>query len=323
MTFFRAVVATVGIVLLAGCSGSAIDTDGEGLQDVTIGMLPAAATAAIFVGIEEGFFEAEGLNPILESGQGSAALLPAVVSGQIDFGTGGPVSLLVARDQGLDVRAIAPWTGDAITGNGEIPSANVVIATDPDIKTVLDLAGKTVAVNALRSVGELTLREAMRSAGGDPGQITFVELGFADMPGALAQGNVDGIWTADPFISNLIAGNAHAVDGTLNSDAVPGMVTQVVFTSQTLIDRDPELVEAVARAFQRTLEYVNDGNLEAVRAKVLTVLPQLDPGVLELLNFEGYYDTEIDRAPLERIAELMDLEGWLNAPADIDGLLMR
>ncbi|PXY23357.1 hypothetical protein BAY59_27140 [Prauserella coralliicola] len=318
MKALKATAALTALVLLAGCTSSGGE-EGQ-LREVSIGLLPAAATAAIYVGIEEGFFEREGIELRIESGQGSAALLPAVSSGQMQFASGTPVSLLIARDQGLDVRVVSPWTGDGVSGNGTVNSSNVVIANDPAISTAVDLEGKTVAINALHSVGDLTIREAVRHAGGDPGAVTFVEMTFADMPGALAQGHVDAIWTAEPFISTLLDEGNHAVTGTNNSDAIPNMITQVIFTSQQLADEDPELVAAMARALKKTLQFSAE-HPEDVRAKVPTVLPQIDQDLLAQLIFDGYYETGIDRAPLERIAQLLDGEAWLRNPADVDGLL--
>lgn len=310
------IVAVAAVALTAACGEG---EDDDGVRDVTIGLLPASVTAAIHVGIDQGFFEEEGLNLSVETGQGGAALLPAVSSGQMEFASSTPVSLLLARDRGLDVRVIAPWTGDGTAAEGTVESANVVLAADPAIRGAADLDGRTVAINALTSVGDLTIREAVRQAGGDPDGVTFVEMGFADMPAALAQGNVDGVWTAEPFISSLIAEGHHAVEGTNNSDAVPRMPTQLIFTSGSLIESDPDLVAAMTRALEKTLAYAGE-HPDAVRAHVPTVLSELDPDIVARLDLD-VYDTEVPREPLVRIGELLDLEGWIENPADIDGLL--
>ncbi|GII96534.1 ABC transporter substrate-binding protein [Sinosporangium siamense] len=309
--------AMVALTVAAACGGGG--EEAGGLKEVTIGLVPAAVTAAIHVGIDQKFFEAEGLKLTVETGQGGAALLPAVSSGQMEFASSTPVSLLLARDRGLDVRVIAPWTGDGTSAGGTVKSSNVVLAKDPAVRSAKDLEGRTVAINALRSVGDLTIREAVRHAGGNPDRVSFVEMGFADMPGALAQGHVDGIWTAEPFISTLVAKGNHAVKETNNSDAVPDMATQLIFTSKKLADNDPELVAAMTRALNKTLVHVKE-NPEKVRAHVPTVLKQLDPEIVKRLDLD-VFETEVRRAPLERIGQLLELEKWINSPADVGGLL--
>ncbi|SDH10325.1 NitT/TauT family transport system substrate-binding protein [Sinosporangium album] len=313
----RTLSVLVALTLVAGCGGGGESADG--LREVTIGLVPAAVTAAIHVGIDQKFFEQEGLKPSIETGQGGAALLPAVASGQMEFASSTPVSLLMARDRGLKVRAITPWTGDGTSADGTVKSSNVVLAKDPSIRSARDLEGRTVAINALRSVGDLTIREAVRHAGGNPDKVTFVEMGFADMPGALAQGHVDGIWTAEPFITTLVAKGHHAVKQTDNSDAVPDMATQLIFTSQKLIDDDPDLVAAMTRALGKTLAYVKD-NPDKVRARIPTVFAELDPAIVKRLDLD-VYETQLRREPLERIGRLLELEKWIKPPADIAGLL--
>jgi NitT/TauT family transport system substrate-binding protein len=77
---------------------------------VTVGMLPILPTAALYAGIDQGFFAHHGIELTVQTGQGGAALLPAVRAGRMQFATSNPVSLLQARDRGIDVQVIAHWT---------------------------------------------------------------------------------------------------------------------------------------------------------------------------------------------------------------------
>ena len=119
----------------SGSAGGTTGADGE-LRQVTVGMLPILPTAALYAGIEEGFFEDNGIEITVETGQGGAALLPAVVSGDIEFATSNPVSLLQARDKDLDVRVIGHWTSALSEGDTDI---NGVVAEETESVWVLDL----------------------------------------------------------------------------------------------------------------------------------------------------------------------------------------
>ena len=318
-------VLTASMLALAACgggddggsSGSGSGGSGESgeLREVTVGMLPILPTAALYAGIEEGFFEERGIEVTVETGQGGAALLPAVMAGQIDFATSNPVSLLQARGQDLDVRVIAHWTSALSEGEGDING--VVAAADSGIESAADLAGKTVAVNTLNGMGGLTIREAVRKDGGDPDAVQFTELGFPDMPAALEAGNVDAVWVPEPFLSSLV-GSGNTVVTYSSKDSVPGHPTQLFFTSGELVESDPQLVEDMTAAVEETLEYA-DANPDAVKAQVPTFL-DVPADVLDEIALEEF-GTDLRRDQIEQLGELMVEDGLIEQEADVDGLL--
>jgi len=316
---------TASLLVLAACGGgddeggstdAASSGEGGELREVTVGMLPILPTAALYAGMEEGFFEDHGIEVTVETGQGGAALLPAVMAGQIDFATSNPVSLLQARGEDLDVRVIAHWTSALSEGEGDING--VVAAAGSGIESAADLAGRTVAVNTLNGMGGLTIREAVRQDGGDPDAVEFVELPFPDMPAALSGGNVDAVWVPEPFLGSLQAGGNVVVTYS-SKESVPGHPTQLFFTSPQLAESDPELVADFTAAVEETLEFA-DANPDAVKAQVAQVLPQLPPEALENVRLEEF-GTDLRREQLEELGELMVADGLLEEDADVDGLL--
>jgi NitT/TauT family transport system substrate-binding protein len=316
-------VLAASMLALAACGGgddgggSASGASGSGeLRQVTVGMLPILPTAALYAGIEQGFFEDHGIELTVETGQGGAALLPAVMAGQMQFATSNPVSLLQARDKGLDVRVVAHWTSALSSGDTDING--VVAAADAGLDSAADLAGKTVAVNTLNGMGGLTIREAVRKDGGDPDAVTFVEMPFPDMPAALSGGNVDAVWVPEPFLTTL-QGAGDTVVTYASKESVPGHPTQLFFTSGQLIKSDPQLVKDFTAAVEETLTYA-DGNPDAVKAQVAQVLPQLPAAAVQGLTLEEF-GTDLRREQIQRLGELMKKDGLIEKDADVDGLL--
>ncbi|RFU20400.1 ABC transporter substrate-binding protein [Geodermatophilus marinus] len=297
-----------------GSGGGADGSNGDEVREVTVGLLPVAVTGALFAGIDQGFFEERGIELTVETGQGGAALIPAVMSGQMQFATSNPVSLLQAREEGLDLRVVAHWTSTIAEGedvNG------VVAAADSGIASAADLAGKRVAVNTLNGMGQLTIDEAVRQDGGDPSGIQYVELPFPDMPAALDAGNVDAVWVPEPFLTQLIdAGNV--VASYSSQESVPGHPTQLFFTSGQLVESDPELVEDMTAALEDTLEYA-DANPDEVRAQAEEFLGT-PAGALAEVRIEEF-GTDLRREQIEQMGELMVEAGLLDEAADVEGLL--
>jgi NitT/TauT family transport system substrate-binding protein len=318
---------TVTALALAACGGGDDEPSGSGsgggggggggggeVRQVTVGMLPVISTAGLYVGIEEGFFADRDIELSIETGQGGAALIPAVASGQMEFATSNPVSLLQARDQGLPLRVVAHWT--SVYAEGEEDPNGVIVKPDSGITRAADLAGKRIAVNTLNGMGQLTIDEAIRQDGGDPSAVTYVELGFPDMPAALEAGNVDAVWIGEPFKTSLLA--AGNVVASYSSKSVPGHPTTMFFTSEQLIVSDPDLVEDMTDALEDTLEYVEE-NPDAVRAAAVAELgvPQ-EVADAVMLDETG---TDLRRPQIERLGELMVDAGLLEDEPDVDGLL--
>ena len=76
-------------MVAAGCGSSGDDSgeaSGGGTQQVKVGVIPIVDVAPIYLGKQKGFFTNRNIELTLETGQGGAAIVPGVVSGQFQFG---------------------------------------------------------------------------------------------------------------------------------------------------------------------------------------------------------------------------------------------
>lgn len=60
---------------------------------VTVGVIPILDVAPIYLGLERGFFKDHNIDLELKQAEGGAAIIPAVVSGEYQFGFSNVVSL--------------------------------------------------------------------------------------------------------------------------------------------------------------------------------------------------------------------------------------
>jgi NitT/TauT family transport system substrate-binding protein len=319
-----AALSAAALLLLAACGDGDDDAGGGGTdsatgssetQSITVGVIPIVDVAPIYLGVEQGFFEQRGLDVTLQTAQGGAAIVPAVIAGEFDFGFSNITSLLIAQTQGLPLKVVA--AGDSTTGKEGEDFAAVVVPEGSAITGPADLAGKTVAVNTLNNIGTTTISKVVDDAGGDASTINFVELPFPDMPAALAEGRIEAAWGLEPFLT--IMRNQGATPVTWNyAETDPNLVIAAYFTTQQKLDEDPELVEAFTEAMNESLQYAQD-NPDAAR-EVLGSYTQIDPAVAEALILPRW-PTEIDAAAVQLLADLAEQDGLVDTAPDVEALL--
>ena len=157
---------------------AAVGGPGE-ITEVTVGVIPIVDVAPIYLGKEKGFFRERGIDLKMATADGGAAIVPGVVSGQFDFGFSNIVSLLTAQTKKVPIQVVA--SGVASTGETGLDFGAVVVKDNSPIKSAADLAGKKIAINSLKNIGDVTIRESVRKAGGDPAGIKFVQMPFPQM----------------------------------------------------------------------------------------------------------------------------------------------
>ena len=77
------------------------------LQKISVGYVPVADFAPLFVAKDKGFFEQHGLDVTLTKILLASNVPGALVAGSLDIGMGTPPMLLVTNESGLDFEAIA------------------------------------------------------------------------------------------------------------------------------------------------------------------------------------------------------------------------
>jgi NitT/TauT family transport system substrate-binding protein len=89
-----------------------------------------------------------------------------VASGQSQFGFSNITSLMVTSNNGPPFQITS--VGNSSTGKDGADFGAVTVTADSPIRSAKDLEGKTVAVNTLENIGDVTVRASVRKAGGDP-----------------------------------------------------------------------------------------------------------------------------------------------------------
>ncbi|KAD3515100.1 nitrate ABC transporter substrate-binding protein [Arthrobacter yangruifuii] len=318
------IAAVLAMVLgVTGCGGgspSSSDTaesGGTDLVPIEVGVIPIVDVAPIYLGVEQGFFEDEGLDLTLTLAQGGAAIVPAVTSGQMAFGFSNVTSMIVGKSKGLPIQMVAP--GASTTGDVDADFASVMTLPDSGIEEIEDLAGKRVGVNTLNNISDSTISEAVKQAGGDYESIQFVEMAFPDMPAQLAGGNVDAIAAVEPFVTITSAQGAVPVFSNY-AEPIKDLTVAVYFTSDSYAQENPETVEKFVRAMTASLEFAEQ-NPDKVRG-VLPSYTSLEPDVIEQLTLPRYLG-EINEDSLTEVMRISLDRGLIEEEPDLEALLPK
>ena len=141
-----------------------------------------------YYGLENGAFDQAGLSVSTTTFATGGAILQATVAGAVDVGLGDVIQITNAINAGIPFAifaASALYSSDA-------PTTALVAAKDGPIRTAKDFEGKTIALNSLHSLPEISTREWLRQNGADPAATKFVEMTGTAMLESLVRGAIAG-----------------------------------------------------------------------------------------------------------------------------------
>ena len=215
-------------------------------------MIPIADVAPLYLGMKKGFFKDEQLTIEPQLAEGGAAITPAVLSGDFQIGFSNTISLLIAASKDLPIQIISQGV---LAGKDRSEAwADLLVLKDGPIKEPSDLEGKTIAVNTLNNICEVTIKASLEKDGVAVDQLEFAEVPFPDMNAALEQGRVDAACVVEPFVSQGKAGKARGIDPFYIRTA-PDLTVATYFTSTQYAEENADVVDRFVSAMNRSLEY--------------------------------------------------------------------
>jgi NitT/TauT family transport system substrate-binding protein len=316
----RAAALLLALAFAVGAAGCGDDDGGGGGGEgepatLNVGVIPIADVAPLYLGMEKGFFEEEQLTIKPQLAEGGAAITPAVVSGDFQIGFSNTISLLIAASKDLPVQIISQGV---LAGKSEKEAwADLLVLKDGPIKEPKDLEGKTIAVNTLNNICEVTIKASLEEENVDVDKLKFSEVPFPDMNAALEQGRVDAACVVEPFVSQGKAGKARGIDPFYVRTA-PDLTVATYFTSKQYAEENPEVVDRFVRAMNKSLEYAQS-HPDEVR-KVLLDYTEIPPEAAEAIKLP-VWRTDLNEPTIERLSELSQKYGLIESQPDLNELI--
>lgn len=233
-------VLLVCVLLLCGCS---TNEDANELKelDVVLDWYPNALHAFMYVAIEKGYYEEEGLKVNIQFPSNANDAISLVAAGQADIGLYYQQDIIQARtEQNVPVKSI----GAVVQG----PLNIVLSLKDKNITTAEDLVGKTIGY-AGTELSEALIRSIMDHVGADYGDVTMIDVGF-DLMSSMTTGNVDA--TIGCLVNHEVPQmeeEGFSVNWfDLDEYGVPTYYEGVFLANDDAIENDSETLKAFLRA---------------------------------------------------------------------------
>ena len=203
-----------------------------------------------------GYFEGTGITiENLGYAQGGPASLFALASGDVELGSAATSAVLNSIVGGNDFVAAFPSNGI----NDQVQSAFYVLNDSP-IKSIKDIAGKTIAVNTLGAHLDYTIREALHSVNLPIDSAKPVVVPGPQLEQVLRSGQVD--IAAFGYWQNTFEGKALAAGGIRpifdDTDILGDIAGGFIVLRRDFTKKHPEASKIFVEQSQRALDYARE-----------------------------------------------------------------
>jgi ABC-type nitrate/sulfonate/bicarbonate transport system substrate-binding protein len=273
-----------------------------------------------FAGLElaqqQGIWAAEGIDTEIIAFAGDGRMQQAFAAGALDFGVGSGPGMGYAT-KGVPAHAIA-----AIAY--EPRNMSIVVTDNSPVKKIDDLKGMKIGVTTAGSLTDWLARQLAQSKGWGADGVEVVPMG--DMRARLAAMRSGDLQASVNSIEESLQLQEQGGGKMLTTfgDAVPDFLTHVVYASDAVIQKQPDLVRRFLRAWFRTAAFMRDHRTETVQSVAKTmnvsekVVDMAYDDELKMLSFDGAFPPkalEVIRGSLKQLG-ITDTEPALKAMYD-------
>jgi len=239
----------------AGASGQ------SALPILRVATITADSGAEAYYALERGFFKKAGLDVQLSPVQNGNQMMAAAISGTFDVIQSSITAAALARERGLPFVMIAP----AVVWSSKSPTSLLVVERDSPIRSARDLAGKTIALNALANVPGVAVDAWLDQNGGDSAAVKFIEIPWPTMTAALGAGRVDAAFIAEPYLDAARRAGPIRVLGAPYDAIAAEFLLSAWYSTADFVKAHPDLVRRFAAANLEVALWANRNHPESAR----------------------------------------------------------
>lgn len=283
--------------LALGCAGLAMSAGAcaQGLEKLRVRLdwTPWGVHAAMHLAQQKGWFTAAGLDVQLEDGNGSVTTVQIVGGGdQFDIGHAALASMMIARDKGLPVKAVAVFARQSDIG--------LLVPKDGGIRGPKDLKGKKVAYTA--GSLEAPFVDAFLAAGGlKRSDLELVNVDASGKAATYAAGRADAALSTIPFFLPVVS-QTRPSDAIRFADYHLNMPSFGLFATESKLATRRDAISKFASVVAASWQYIYDGHEDEAVDAIVAQRPQarLDKKVLrgQVDALKGFFQLPVPAGQL-------------------------
>lgn len=278
--------------------------------------------APLYVAIENGYFEDEGLDVELILTSGADKVSAAVLSNTVEIGFAGPESAIYIYENGekdylVTFAGLTKRDGQFIVSRKQIENFDIE-----------DLYGKEVLGGRVGGMPLLNFLNGVKNINGDISKINInTSVDFASLSGSFIAGMGDYVNLFEPNATKLEQQGFGYVVGSIG-ELSGEMPYTAFYARKSFIDNNKDTILAFNRAINKGLEYVNNHSNEEVADVILKQFP--DSSKNEIITIVGRYrdadswldNTTITKESYENLEDIMIDNNLLDEYVPFDTLVI-
>jgi len=255
--------------------------------------------APFYLGIDKGYYQAEGIDLEIGEGKGSASAVQVVGAKGDTFGLSDGASIINGIAKGARIKAVM--------GIMNTTPFAIIAREDSGIRTIKDIEGKTIAATA----GEagLTIMPALVKANKlDEGKLNFLRVDGATKLVATLEKKADGLLGGSENQSLILEQKGLKVVVLNYADYGVNTMGLAIHVHQDTLKEKPKLVEGFIRATQKAFIEAEKDPAAAIAA-VMKVKPDMDKDLAAKQLAAGFKLVRSRSAPRAPIG-VMQASDW-------------
>ena len=275
-----------------------------------------------YVAISKGFFEEEGLDIEITTGQGADKVMTAILAGQSDIGLCGPEASIYVYNEGKEdyVQVFAQLTRK--------DGSFLVSREKTDNFSWSDLKGKTVIPGRKGGVPYMTLEYVLKQNGINPSTDVILDdsINFDLMAGAFSAGTADYVTLFEPTASMVEeAGKGYVVASV--GEASGEIPYTAYCAKKSYIENNSPIIKGFTRAVYKGQQWVKENDARTVAEAIVDFFPDTSVDDLEK-SVQSYKDIEawnekpfLSEEAFNNLQTIMIEAGELEAQAPYDEIV--
>lgn len=269
--FTALILALILSFSLTGCAEENKDLKKVRVSEVTRSVFYAPS----YVAMSQGFFEEEGIDIELSTGQGADKVMTSVLSNDADIGFSGPEAAVYVYNEGRDNYPV-------IFAQVTKRDGSFIIGREKEEFSFQKMKGKKILGGRKGGVPEMTLEYVLKNNGLKPNEDIEVDtsIQFSLMAGAFSGGEGDYVTLFEPAAS-LLENEGKGYILASVGEASGEIPYTCYYADKKYIEDNKETIEGFVRALYKGQRWVKEHSAREVAESIKDFFPDSDIELLE------------------------------------------